>query len=159
AHACVPELRKPVRNEPTGSVRQTNPVGSKSLLLLASVAGQIGSQTDPPYSAAKAAVINFTQCAAKDLAPFGIRVNAISPGMVRTELNESVWECGQEQLPKSERQSYEEWAESKISGVAPMGRWQEVEEFGAMSVFLASAHAKNITGQTINIDGGQVMRS
>ena len=63
------------------------------MLLLSSVAGQIGSQTDPPYSAAKAAVINFAQCAAKDLAPYGVRVNALCPGMVQTPLNRSVYEA------------------------------------------------------------------
>jgi len=50
--------------------------GGGSMLFLVSVAGQIGSQTDPPYSAAKAALINFMQCAAKDFAPHGVRVNA-----------------------------------------------------------------------------------
>jgi NAD(P)-dependent dehydrogenase (short-subunit alcohol dehydrogenase family) len=45
-----------------------------TMLFLASVAGQIGSQTDPPYSASKAGLINFAQCAAKDLAPYGVRV-------------------------------------------------------------------------------------
>lgn len=64
-----------------------------TMLFLSSVAGQIGSQTDPPYSAAKSAVINFAQCAAKDLAPYGVRVNTLSPGMVRTTLNRSVWEA------------------------------------------------------------------
>ena len=53
------------------------------MLFLASVAGQIGSQTDPPYSASKAGLINFAQCAAKDLAPFGVRVNALCPGWCR----------------------------------------------------------------------------
>src|SRR5690606_9845601 len=53
-----------------------------SLLLLASVAGQIGSQTDPPYSASKAGLINFGQCAARDFAQFGVRVNMLCPGMV-----------------------------------------------------------------------------
>jgi 2-hydroxycyclohexanecarboxyl-CoA dehydrogenase len=48
-----------------------------SLLVLTSVAGQIGSQTDPPYSAAKAGLINFMQCAAKDFAPYGVRANAL----------------------------------------------------------------------------------
>src|SRR5687768_325311 len=51
-----------------------------TLLFLVSVAGQIGSQTDPPYSAAKAGLINFMQCAARDLAPHGVRANALSPG-------------------------------------------------------------------------------
>lgn len=130
-----------------------------TLLFLTSVAAQIGSQTDPPYSASKAAVINLMQCAARDFAPHGCRANALSPGMVRTPLNESVWSAGQERLAASERQTYEEWAQEKIARVAPLGRWQEPEEFAAMATYLASPHAKNITGQTINIDAGQVMHS
>jgi NAD(P)-dependent dehydrogenase (short-subunit alcohol dehydrogenase family) len=130
---------------------------SGTLLFLASVAGQIGSQTDPPYSASKAAVINFAQCAAKDLAPFNVRVNALCPGMVRTRLNQSVWEAWNREQPEAERQSYEDWAQEKISRLVPLGRWQEPEDVAAMAVFLASAQAGNITGQTINVDGGYVM--
>jgi glucose 1-dehydrogenase/sorbitol-6-phosphate 2-dehydrogenase len=133
--------------------------GGGSMLFLVSVAGQIGSQTDPPYSAAKAGLINFTQCAAKDLAPHGVRVNALSPGMVKTDLNQAVWKAGQANLPPNERQEYAVWAEEKIRKVSPLGRWQSPPEFAAMAVFLASEHAKNITGQTINIDGGQVMHA
>jgi len=133
--------------------------GRGSMLFLVSVAGQIGSQSDPPYSAAKAGLINFTQCAAKDLAPHGIRVNALSPGMVKTDLNQSVWQAGQANLPPSERQDYETWGAEKIRKVSPLGRWQTPAEFAAMAVFLASDHAQNITGQTINIDGGQVMHA
>lgn len=133
--------------------------GGGSLLFLVSVAGQIGSQTDPPYSAAKAGLINFMQCAAKDLAPHRVRVNALSPGMVKTDLNQSVWKAGQAKLPESQRQTYEAWAEEKIRKVSPLGRWQTPEELAAMAVFLASEQARNITGQTINIDGGQVMHS
>lgn len=131
--------------------------GRGSMLFLVSVAGQVGSQTDPPYSAAKAGLINFMQCAAKDLAPYGVRVNALSPGMVKTDLNQSVWKAGQANLPPSEQQEYAVWAEEKIRKVSPLGRWQTPEEFAAMAVFLASDHARNLTGQTINIDGGQVM--
>jgi 2-hydroxycyclohexanecarboxyl-CoA dehydrogenase len=119
----------------------------------------IGAVNVAPYSAAKAGLINFTQCAAKDLAPHGIRVNALSPGMVKTDLNQSVWKAGQAKLSPSERQDYEAWAEEKIRKVSPLGRWQTPAEFAAMAVFLASDHAKNITGQTINIDGGQVMHA
>lgn len=133
--------------------------GSGSYLVLTSVAGQMGSQTDPPYSAAKAGLINFMQCAAKDFAPHGVRVNALSPGMVQTALNESVWAAGQVKLPESERRSYADWAAEKIRKVSPLGRWQTPAEFAAMAVFLASNHAKNITGQTLNIDGGQIMHS
>ena len=130
-----------------------------TFLFVVSVAGQIGSQTDPPYSAAKAALINFTQCAAKDLAPYGVRVNALSPGMVQTVLNRSVWEASQARLPPTKQQTYEDWAESKLRRVSPLGRWQTTNECAAMAVFLASEQARNITGQTINIDGGQVMHS
>ena len=133
--------------------------GGGSLLFLVSVAGQIGSQTDPPYSAAKAGLINFTQCAAKDLAKHQVRVNSLAPGMVKTDLNQTVWKASQQSLPESQRQSYEVWAAEKIAKVAPLGRWQMPEEYGAMACYLASPHARNITGQTINIDGGQVMHS
>jgi len=130
-----------------------------SLLLFTSVAAQIGSQTDPPYSAAKAAVINFAQCAAKDFAAFKIRANALSPGMVQTAINKSVWQAWHDQQPAADRLSYDEWTSSKISQISPLGRWQQPEEIAAMAVFLASPYARNITGQTLNVDGGQVMHS
>jgi NAD(P)-dependent dehydrogenase (short-subunit alcohol dehydrogenase family) len=130
---------------------------SGTVLFIASIAGQIGSQTDPPYSASKAAVINFMQCCAKDLAPFGVRVNALCPGMVKTELNRSVWAAWAAQQKPDERRSYEEWAGEKIRRLVPLGRWQEQEDVAAMAVFLASKRAKNVTGQTINVDGGMVM--
>ena len=133
--------------------------GSGTLLFLASVAGQIGSQTDPPYSAAKAAVINFAQCAARDLAPHGVRVNTICPGMVQTDLNRSVWHAWNQMQPEASRMTYEEWGRDKVRRVAPLARWQEPEEIAAMALYLASDHARNITGQTINVDGGQVMHS
>ena len=132
--------------------------GGGTLLLITSVAGQIGSQTDPPYSAAKAGVINFMQCAAKDLAPYKVRVNALAPGMVKTPLNESVWAASQASVDEADRQDYETWAQEKIGKIAPLGEWQTPSEFGAMAVFLASPHGRNITGQVLNIDGGQVMR-
>jgi NAD(P)-dependent dehydrogenase (short-subunit alcohol dehydrogenase family) len=131
---------------------------SGTMLFLASIAGQIGSQTDPPYSASKAALINFMQCAAKDLAPHGVRVNALCPGMVATALNRSIWEAWQRQQPQERRQSFEEWAEEKIRRLVPLGRWQEAKDMAAMAVFLASERARNVTGQTINVDGGFVMR-
>jgi NAD(P)-dependent dehydrogenase (short-subunit alcohol dehydrogenase family) len=130
-----------------------------TLLFLASVAGQIGSPTDPPYSASKAALINFAQCAARDLAPFGVRVNALAPGMVQTALNRSVWAAWAARQPEAGRLSYEEWTAEKIQRLVPLGRWQEPADIAAMAVFLASPRARNITGQTLNVDGGWVMHS
>ena len=130
---------------------------SGSILFISSVAGQICSQTYPTYSAAKAALINFAQCAAKDLAPYNVRVNTVCPGMVQTELNRAVWRAWHDQQPPESRQTYEAWASEKVRRVAPLGRWQTCEDVAALAVFLASSRAQNITGQTWNVDGGQVM--
>ncbi len=131
--------------------------GKGTVLFLSSVAGQIGSQTDPPYSAAKAGLINFAQCAAKDLAPFGVRVNCLCPGMVRTPLNRSVWQAWADRQPPAARQEYDAWAAEKIAKLVPLNRWQTPEDVAAMAVFLASDRAANVTGQTVNVDGGYVM--
>ncbi len=131
--------------------------GDGSIVFLASVAGQIGSQTDPPYSAAKAANINFAQCMAKDLAVHGIRVNSVCPGMVKTPLNRSVWQAWHDSAPADARLDYETWAERKIKAIVPLGRWQTPEDIADMIVFLSSERARNVTGQTINVDGGFVM--
>jgi 2-hydroxycyclohexanecarboxyl-CoA dehydrogenase len=128
-----------------------------TMVFVASVAGQIGSQTDPPYSASKAANINFAQCLAKDLAPHNVRVNVVNPGMVRTPLNRAVWQAWNDQQTPAMRRSYEDWADEKVRTVVPLGRWQSVEDVADMVVFLSSARAAQVTGQTINVDGGQVM--
>jgi len=130
---------------------------SGTLLFVASVAGQIGSQTDPPYSASKAGLINFAQCAARDLAPFGVRVNSLCPGMVKTALNRAVYESWAARQPEADRLTYESWADDKVRKLVPLGRWQEPEEIAAMAVFLASPRARSVTGQTVNVDGGYVM--
>ncbi len=144
AHVAGPALR----NRKAGSI-----------VFLSSVAGQIGSQTDPPYSATKAANINFAQCMAKDLAAHNVRVNSVCPGMVKTPLNESVWKSWLDQQPPERQLSYDDWAADKISRVVPLGRWQTPEHIAAMIVFLSSSRASEVTGQTINVDGGCVMHS
>ncbi len=128
-----------------------------SFLFLSSVAGQIGSQTDPPYSASKAALINFSQCCAKDLAPYNVRVNTLNPGMVNTPLNRSIWQASNATLPPEEQLTFEQWSSQKIDRIVPLKRWQEPEDLADMAVFLASKRANNITGQTVNVDGGFVM--
>jgi 2-hydroxycyclohexanecarboxyl-CoA dehydrogenase len=128
-----------------------------SMVFLASVAGQIGSQTDPPYSAAKAANINFAQCLAKDLAPYGVRVNTVCPGMVKTPLNRDVWRAWHDQQPSDKRLDYETWGDEKVRRVVPLGTWQEPDDVAQMIVFLSSDRARQVTGQTINVDGGFVM--
>lgn len=132
---------------------------SGTILFLGSVAGQTGSQTDPPYSASKAGLINFSQCAARDLAQFGVRVNCLCPGMVKTPLNQAVWQAWNERQPAEARLEYDAWASEKIATLVPLNRWQTPEDIAAMVVFLASERAANVTGQTVNVDGGYVMHS
>jgi NAD(P)-dependent dehydrogenase (short-subunit alcohol dehydrogenase family) len=144
AHAFAPSLAEQQRG---------------SMLFISSVAGQIGSQTDPPYSAAKAGLINFAQVAAKDLAPHQVRVNTICPGMVQTPLNRAVWQAWTDRQPADAQQPYEAWAGAKVRQMCPLGRWQTPEDIAALAVFLASPLAKNITGQTMNVDGGWVMHA
>jgi 2-hydroxycyclohexanecarboxyl-CoA dehydrogenase len=77
--------------------------------------------------------------------------------MVRTALNRSVWQAWYDQTPAAERLDYEEWSDRKIKAVVPLGRWQTPEDVAAMIVFLSSERAGQVTGQTINVDGGFVM--
>ena len=149
-----------------GMVRVTHAVAegmveqeSGTMVFLGSVAGQFGSQTDPPYSAAKAANINFAQCVAKDLAGHGIRVNTICPGMIETPLNRGVWQAWNDCQPQEAKQDYHQWAAGKIENVVPLRRWQQPEDVADMAVFLSSERAHNVTGQTINVDGGFIMHS
>lgn len=142
AHAVVPDMLEAARG---------------TLVFVSSVAGQIGSQTDPPYSASKAANINFAQCLAKDLAPSGIRVNSVCPGMVQTPLNRGVWEAWNADQSLEKQRTYEAWAGDKVRQIVPLGRWQTPENIADMIVFLSSSRASEVTGQTINVDGGYVM--
>ena len=131
--------------------------GGGSFVFIGSVAGQVGSQTDPPYSATKAANLNFMQCMAKDLAKHRVRVNMVCPGMVKTELNQAVWQSWLRQQGDDQAMSYEEWAEEKILALIPLGRWQTAEDVANAVLFLSSERAGQITGQIINVDGGYVM--
>jgi len=132
---------------------------SGSFGYITSVAGQIGSQTDPPYSAAKAALINWMQVVAKDIAEYGLRANCVSPGMVKTTINQSVWQSWYDQAADEERLDYDTWAESKIRSLTALGQWQTGDDIANAIVFLASNRARNMTGQTINVDGGWVLHS
>jgi 2-hydroxycyclohexanecarboxyl-CoA dehydrogenase len=130
---------------------------SGSIVNIASVSGRTGFQTSPPYSASKAAVINFTQVMAKDLAVHGVRVNAICPGMVFTPFYHSQRIAAAERNPELLQVSDEQFFDDKARSLIPLGRGQQTEDIANAVIFLSSELAHNITGQSLNVDGGLVM--
>jgi NAD(P)-dependent dehydrogenase (short-subunit alcohol dehydrogenase family) len=105
---------------------------------IASVAGLRGSMGRAAYGSAKAAVINLTQVAAVELAPYGITVNAVAPGPIETELTR-----------KLHAGSREIWLAQ-----TPQGRYGTPEEVAEAVAFLAADEATFITGQILAVDGG-----
>ena len=105
-------------------------------------------------------MLNFTQCAARDLAPYGIRANALCPGMVATELNRSVWQAWRARTPEAAHVDHETWAAEKMRRVTPLARSADRRRMWRRPSYpLSSRLADNVTGQTFNVDGGQVMHA
>ncbi len=114
---------------------------------VASVAGKNGSPGIAHYCASKFAVVGFTNALAKEVAPMNIRVNAICPGILRTQM----WEYLAESLKQPDESRDQAW-ERAVRTFIPLGRPQTPEDIGALAVYLATA--PNVTGQAINVDGG-----
>jgi 3-oxoacyl-[acyl-carrier protein] reductase len=115
---------------------------SGTIINLGSVAGKLGGiAAGAHYSASKAAVMCFTKSLARELAPFGIRVNAIAPGVIETDMTCDI--------------TGGEW--SDYLATIPLGRLGRVEEVAAVTVFLASEAAGYLTGEIIDVNGGQLM--
>lgn len=144
-------------NASAAAARQMIEAGSGAIVNIASVSGRTGFQTSPPYSATKAAVINFTQVMARDLAPHGIRVNAVCPGMVFTPFYHAQRLAAAEADPALLDVSDERYFQDKVEKLIPLRRPQTVDDVGHAVAFLASGLAVNITGQSLNVDGGLVM--
>ena len=144
-------------NVSRAAVRLMEPAGSGAIVNIASVSGRTGFQTSPPYSASKAAVINLTQVMARDLAPTGVRVNAVCPGMVLTPFYRAQRLAAAELDPSVLDQTDEEFFEAKAARLIPLGRGQSPADIAAAVCFLASDLASSITGQALNVDGGLVM--
>lgn len=109
-----------------------------SIINISSIWGNVGASCEVLYSASKGAVNSFTKALAKELAPSNIRVNAIAPGVIDTDMNNN--------LTVSEKK--------ELCNEIPMLRFGKSEEIGKAAVFLASEMSNYITGQVITIDGG-----
>jgi NAD(P)-dependent dehydrogenase (short-subunit alcohol dehydrogenase family) len=126
------------------------------IINIASIAGQIGSTTSPPYSVSKGAVITFTHCLARDLAPYNINVNAICPGLLWTPM----WHYIAENLRQTDTTldlSPRQIFEKRVQEWVPLKREQTPEDIGHAAVFLASEESRSITGHSLNVDGGIYM--
>jgi len=114
-----------------------------SVLNMASVASFIATPGITYYGAAKAALVSLTRSVAQEWAAHGVRVNAVAPGWIDTDMNTML-----RQSPEIER---------GILSQIPLGRWGRVEDITGAAVFLCSPAASFITGTTLVIDGGQTI--
>lgn len=114
---------------------------SGKIINISSMWGQVGASCEVAYSAAKAGVIGLTKALAKELAPSGITVNAIAPGLIETGMNANI-----------DVESLNAFVED-----IPLGRMGSADEIAAAIYFLASSDADYITGQVLGVNGGYVI--
>lgn len=122
-----------------------------SVINVASRAGKRPSPGYSPYSVSKAALIMLTKCFAVEYAAEGIRANAVCPGQIDTELNRVRFarEAAEQGLSAEERTA-------RMVGTIPCGRMGTPEDVGRLVAFLASEESDYITGQALNVCGGQL---
>src|SRR5262245_46256541 len=120
------------------------------IINIVSVAGKNGAPGMAHYCASKFAVVGFTNALAKEVAATGVRVNAICPGILRTQM----WEYLSERFKQGEESKEAAWGRF-VHTMIPLGRPQTPDDIGALAVYLATA--QNVTGQAINVDGGMEM--
>jgi NAD(P)-dependent dehydrogenase (short-subunit alcohol dehydrogenase family) len=127
------------------------------IINIASIAGPLASLTMPPYSVAKGGVITFTRIVAKELAPHGVTVNAICPGILWTEFWQKLAQHIADTNPAYQGMTARQVFENRVAALVPLKSEQTPEDIGWAAVFLASDHARCITGQALMVDGGAVM--
>ncbi len=123
-----------------------------SIVNLASMAGKIGSRTNLPYNASKAAVVSMTKSLALAHAADGVRVNCVCPGFVETDM----WTMVARQQGAILGLTPEEFTRRRLESV-PLGRMERPEDVAHVIGFLASPRAAYMTGQALSVDGGLIM--
>ncbi|HEV8441707.1 MAG TPA: SDR family NAD(P)-dependent oxidoreductase [Methylomirabilota bacterium] len=123
-----------------------------AIVSLASLAGKIGSRTNLPYNASKAAVISITKSLALAHAADGIRVNCVCPGFVETDM----WTLVSREQGALLGLTAEEFTRQRLAQI-PLGRMERPEDVANVIGFLASSKSGYMTGQAINVTGGVIM--
>ncbi len=117
--------------------KQKAPLGSSTIINMGSIMGTSGGAGAAAYCAAKAGILGFTRALARDLAPYDVRVNAIAPGYILTDMT-----------------SPSEAMFPLLKAQTPMGRIGEPDDIAWAAVYLASEESKFVTGQTFSPNGG-----
>ena len=123
-----------------------------NIVSLASLAGKVGSRTNLPYNASKAAVISITKSLALAHAADGIRVNCVCPGFVETDM----WTAVAREQGALLSMSPDEFTRQRLAQI-PLGRMERPEDVANVIGFLASSKSGYMTGQAINVTGGIIM--
>lgn len=135
--ACLPDMQ----NQRQGSI-----------VNIASTAGKWGSRNQSAYNTSKHAVVGLTRCVALEAAAHQVRVNAICPGFVQTDMVENL----KAEVARSAGVSEQDFMAMALSRV-PLGRIIEPDEIAALAVYLGADESRGVTGQSMMVDGGMVM--
>lgn len=127
---CIKHATKPMMKQRSGTI-----------ISMASVIGLIGNVGQANYAASKAGIIGLTKSVARELAPRGIRVNAIAPGFISTKMTDVL----------------DEKVKTAILNQIPLHAFGTQEDVANMVCFLASDKSRYVTGQVLHVDGGMVM--
>jgi gluconate 5-dehydrogenase len=111
-----------------------------SIIMTASLMSEAARPTTSAYTAAKGGIRQLVRALAVDWAPFGIRVNGVGPGYVRTPMTRAL----------ADDPAFDDWVRQRT----PLGRWGTPEDFEGAAVFLASDASRFVTGQILYVDGG-----
>ena len=128
---CIKAVTRPMMKQRAGKI-----------INITSVVGQMGNAGQINYSASKAGVIGMTKTSAKELGSRGIKVNAIAPGFIVSEMTDKL----------------SDQAKDSLIALIPVKKLGQPSDVAKAAVFLASENADYITGQVINVDGGMVMQ-
>jgi meso-butanediol dehydrogenase/(S,S)-butanediol dehydrogenase/diacetyl reductase len=111
-----------------------------SIINMSSILGEVGFRETISYCAAKGGINQITKAGSLDLAPFGIRINSIAPGFIKTSMTEGL----------QNDKNYSDF----INGMTPLGYMGEVDDIASAAVYLASDDSKYVTGSILYVDGG-----